>query len=158
MVWDRTVWRNNSEYPVQKPGRSSTSIFKLIPAFADKVRKQGYAETLFGRRRYFPNINSQNSTVRKAEERAAINMPLQGTAADMIKLAMIRVHHRLQEHYPDSLLCLQVHDELVLDIPDADRHHLPDEVKNIMENVVSLGEVPIVVDVGVGKNWAEAHG
>ena len=76
----------------------------------------------------------------------------------MIKLAMIRVQHRLQEQYSNSLLCLQVHDELVLDISDADRHHLPNEVKNIMENVVSLGEVPIVVDVGIGKNWAEAHG
>ena len=152
------ISRTEARQIIEQYFQTYPGIRRYIEETLEKVRKQGYAETLFGRRRYFPNINSHNATVRKAEERAAINMPLQGTAADMIKLAMIRVHHRLQEQYPNSLLCLQVHDELVLDISDADRHHLPDEVKNIMESVVSLGEVPIVVDIGIGKNWAEAHG
>ncbi len=152
------ISRTEARQIIEQYFQTYPGIRRYIEETLEKVRQRGYAETLFGRRRYFPNINSKNATVRKAEERAAINMPLQGTAADMIKLAMIQVQQRLEEQYPQSLLCLQVHDELVLDIADADRATLPTVVKTLMENVVSLGDVPIVVDVGVGKNWAEAHG
>lgn len=151
------ISRTEARQIIEQYFKTYPGIQRYIEETIEKVREKGYAETLFGRRRYFPNITSRNATVRRAEERAAINMPLQGTAADMIKLSMVRVHRLLQQKYQQSYLCLQIHDELVFDIQDRDREELPQEVKKIMENVIDLGEIPIVVDIGIAKNWADAH-
>lgn len=120
------------------------------------ARKNGYVETLLGRRRYLPDIHSGNSVVRSHAERNAVNAPIQGTAADVIKIAMIQIHELLQERKFQTKLLLQVHDELVFDAPDEEIKEVSTLIKNTMENSVRM-EVPLIVDVGVGPNWLEAH-
>jgi DNA polymerase I len=119
-------------------------------------RSLGYVKTLFGRRRHLPDIVSANATVRGMAERNAINSPIQGTAADIIKLAMINIHRAIKAQNLRSEMMLQVHDELVFDVPLEEVETLKKLVKEEMENVVSL-KVPLLVEVGVGKNWLEAH-
>ena len=134
--------------------------FKNVKAFIDeairKAREKGYAETLLGRRRYLRNINSKNRTVRQFEERVAINMPIQGTAADMIKLAMIKIHEELKKRRTKTKMVLQVHDELVFDAHKDELEELKPLIKQIMEEALPLN-VPVIADLGIGKNWLEAH-
>ncbi|MDB2383770.1 DNA polymerase I, partial [Porticoccaceae bacterium] len=118
--------------------------------------EQGYVETFFGRRLYLPEINSRNGMRRQAAERTAINAPMQGTAADIIKLAMISVDDWLQHSGLTSVMIMQVHDELILEVPEHELHQVTDGLAQRMENAASL-KVPLVVDVGVGNNWDEAH-
>lgn len=122
----------------------------------DFARENGYVATVLGRRRYLKDINSQNAVVRGAAERNAVNAPIQGSAADIIKLAMIAIHQRLQNEQWQSRLLLQVHDELVFDVPKPEVEALTKMVRHEMENAFSLS-VPLTVDVGVGNNWLEAH-
>ncbi len=122
----------------------------------DFARENGYVATVLGRRRYLKDINSQNAVVRGAAERNAVNAPIQGSAADIIKLAMIAIHQRLQNEQWQSSLLLQVHDELVFDVPKPEVEALTKMVRHEMENAFSLS-VPLTVDVGVGNNWLEAH-
>lgn len=131
-----------------------------IKEYIEKViaisRERGYAETLLGRRRYLPNINSRNANLRNFDERNAVNMPIQGTSADMIKIAMNRIFQNLQEQGLQSKMILQVHDELVFDVVTAEI----DEVKAIVyKNMIDALplKVPIVVDMKTGQNWLEAH-
>lgn len=121
-----------------------------------KAKQTGYAETLTGRRRYLRNINSNNRTVKQFEERAAINMPIQGTAADMIKLAMIKISNELEKKKLKTKMILQVHDELVFDAHKTEVDDLKNEIKYLMETAFPLN-VPIVVDIGIGDNWLDAH-
>lgn len=121
------------------------------------TEQKGYAETLCGRRRYFPEINSSNNNIRTAQQRAAINMPIQGTASDMIKIAMLRVHRALSANNMRAKLLLQVHDELVLECPKSETDTLIHLVKSEMESALALGDVPVLVEVGIGSNWLEAH-
>ena len=118
--------------------------------------EKGYVETYFGRRLYLPEINSRNAMRRQAAERTAINAPMQGTAADIIKLAMIEVDQWLQANNFTSRMIMQVHDELVLEVPEQELQQVIAGVTNCMENAASL-QVPLVVDVGVGDNWDQAH-
>ena len=118
--------------------------------------EQGYVETFFGRRLYLPEINSRNGMRRQAAERTAINAPMQGTAADIIKLAMISVDDWLQHSGLTSVMIMQVHDELILEVPEHELQQVTDGLAQRMENAASL-KVPLVVDVGVGNNWDEAH-
>lgn len=120
------------------------------------ARENGYVQTLTGRRRYLPQINNQNATVRAEDERAAINMPIQGTAADMIKIAMIKIFNSLRENNLKSKLLLQVHDELVLEVHKDELEQVKEIVESNMKNALKLN-VPIEVDIGVGKSWYEAH-
>jgi len=120
------------------------------------ARKHGYVETLLGRRRYLSNINSKNSAVRMAEERQAINMPIQGTAADMIKLAMIDIYREMKKKKMKSHMILQVHDELVFESPKSELEVLEKIVVEKMKNALKLS-VPIDVEVGTGPNWLDAH-
>lgn len=120
------------------------------------AEKQGYVETLFGHRLYVPDINATNQQRKKAAERAAINAPLQGTAADIIKLAMIAIDQWIAQSGLDVTMIMQVHDELIFDIAENDLDKAKKEIKALMENTVRLS-VPLVVDVGVGSNWDEAH-
>ena len=118
--------------------------------------EKGYVETHFGRRLYLPEINSRNGMRRQAAERTAINAPMQGTAADIIKLAMINVDNWLRNQKLKSRMIMQVHDELVLEVPQSEHQQVIIGIKECMENAASL-QVKLVVDVGVGDNWDEAH-
>ena len=120
----------------------------------DFARENGYVETILGRRRYLRDINSQNSIVRSAAERNAVNAPIQGSAADIIKIAMLRIHEKLKDY--DSQMLLQVHDELVFDAKKSEIDALTNMIKTEMEQAYKL-QVPLVVDVGTGTNWLEAH-
>ena len=120
------------------------------------ARENGYAETLFGRRRYIPDINSNNGTVRALAERNAVNAPIQGTAADIIKLAMIEVDRRMTERKMKSRMVLQIHDELLFDVVPEEAEELKALVVDAMEHVVELA-VPLTVECNLGKNWLEAH-
>ncbi|MBS0320706.1 MAG: DNA polymerase I [Proteobacteria bacterium] len=122
----------------------------------EEARAQGYVETVFGRRLWLPDINAGGGPRRAAAERAAINAPMQGTAADLVKLAMIAVDRWLADSGLATKLVLQVHDELVLEAPDAEVDSVRAELKRRMEGVAQL-DVPLVVDVGVGPNWEQAH-
>jgi DNA polymerase-1 len=118
--------------------------------------EKGYVETHFGRRLYLPEINSRNGMLRQAAERTAINAPMQGTAADIIKLAMINVDNWLRNQKLKSRMIMQVHDELVLEVPESEHQQVIFGIKECMEHAASL-QVRLVVDVGVGNNWDEAH-
>ena len=122
----------------------------------DKARAKGYVETLMGRRRYLPDIRSANAVVRGMAERNAINAPLQGSAADIIKIAMIRIHNAFREKNLQSKMILQVHDELVFDVLQCEMEQVREIVRREMEGACSLN-VPLTVDMGEGKNWLEAH-
>ena len=122
----------------------------------DSAKRQGYVETVFGRRLWLPEINAGNGPRRQAAERAAINAPMQGTAADLIKLAMIAVQRWLVEHNMKSLLVMQVHDELVLEVPREELEAVRRMLPQLMANVASLA-VPLVAEVGEGANWEQAH-
>ncbi|MDP2301210.1 MAG: DNA polymerase I [Ignavibacteria bacterium] len=134
--------------------------FKNVKAFMDSIivstREKGYAETLTGRRRYLRNINSSNFVVKQFEERAAINMPIQGTAADMIKVAMINIYSELNKSKLKTKMILQVHDELVFDVPKEELADVQPMIKSLMENAFPLN-VPVIADTGVGDNWLDAH-
>ncbi|WP_027995221.1 DNA polymerase I [Simplicispira psychrophila] len=120
------------------------------------AKAQGYVETVLGRRLYLPEINSPNGPRRAGAERAAINAPMQGTAADLIKLAMVQVQATLDTEKPEVLMVLQVHDELVFELPEGDVDWLKAEIPRLMAGVAEL-KVPLLAEVGVGKNWDEAH-
>ncbi len=120
------------------------------------AKERGYAETLLGRRRYLKNINSSNRVVRQFEERVAINMPIQGTAADMIKIAMIHIFDELKKRKTATRMTLQVHDELLFEAQKDELDELLPLIKEKMENALLLN-VPVVVDTGIGNNWLDAH-
>ncbi|MDG2062938.1 MAG: DNA polymerase I [Flavobacteriaceae bacterium] len=122
----------------------------------DFARDNGYVTTVLGRRRYLKDIYSQNAVVRNAAERNAVNAPIQGSAADIIKLAMIAIQKKLDKGSWQSKMLLQVHDELVFDVPKEEIEALQTMIKNEMENAFSL-DVPLMVDIGIGSNWLEAH-
>jgi len=137
--------------------RKYPGIKKYMDDTIKSVRKKGYAETLLGRRRYFPDILSRNNNIRTAAERAAINMPIQGTASDILKIAMLKLEKAMVEQNLKSLMMLQVHDELVFEVPKYEIEIMAEIVKKEMESAFSLGEVPLVVETGIGANWFEAH-
>jgi DNA polymerase-1 len=120
------------------------------------AREKGYVETMLGRRRYLRDIHSRNAVVRGFAERNAINAPIQGSAADIIKIAMIRIQKNLEKAGSKSKMILQVHDELVFDVYQPELDEVRDMVVREMENAYELS-VPLVVDHGTGKNWLEAH-
>ena len=122
----------------------------------EKARDSGYVETVFGRRLYLPDINGKNHQRKQYAERTAINAPMQGTAADLIKMAMITLGQALESEQFSSRMIMQVHDELVFEVPDSELLQLTDLVKNTMQNIAKL-KVPLLVDIGVGDNWDEAH-
>ena len=122
----------------------------------ERARSQGYVETVFGRRLRLPEIKSGSPQRRQAAERAAINAPMQGTAADLIKLAMVEVQEWLDERGFGAKLIMQVHDELVLEVPHGELDEVGEGLRARMQDVAQL-EVPLIVDVGVGDNWDEAH-
>lgn len=131
-----------------------------VKAYMDETRKlaheQGYVETVFGRRLYLPEINSGNGMRRQYAERTAINAPMQGTAADLIKMAMLSVDKWIESEAPDVRMIMQVHDELIFEIPEKQVEAASESIRSLMNNVAKL-RVPLLVDVGVGNNWDQAH-
>ena len=121
-----------------------------------EAKEKGYAETLFGRRRHIPDLRSSNGNKRKFGERTAMNHPMQGTAADIIKMAMVQVAEQLESGGFEAQMMLQVHDELDFSCPKNEVERLSVMVADAMQGVVEL-KVPLLVDVSAGENWAQAH-
>jgi DNA polymerase-1 len=120
------------------------------------AREQGYVETLFGRRLHVPEINARNKMRAQAAERTAINAPMQGTAADIIKRAMLAVDHWLQRERPDARMIMQVHDELVFEVASGEVDAVSRRICELMSGAADLA-VPLLVEAGAGANWDEAH-
>ncbi|MEO9258095.1 MAG: DNA polymerase I, partial [Crocinitomicaceae bacterium] len=131
-------------------------IKEYIAESIEKAKTNGYVETILQRRRYLSDINSSNAIVRGFAERNAINAPIQGSAADIIKIAMINVHNRMKKEKLNSKMLLQVHDELIFDVQIAEQEIMRDLVKTEMENAIIIA-VPLIVDIDIAKNWLEAH-
>jgi DNA polymerase-1 len=131
-------------------------VIDFIERQKELARNTGYAITLFGRKRYLPDILSRNATVRSFAERNAVNSPIQGTAADIIKMAMVTINRRLKEEGLKAKMIMQVHDELNFNVPMDEVERVKQIVVNEMQNVVHLS-IPLIADCGVGKNWFEAH-
>ena len=134
--------------------------YKGVSSFIEKTileaKEKGYVRTLLGRKRPIPELSGKEVALRQFGERTAINTPIQGTAADIIKLAMINISNRLKNENLKSLMILQVHDELVFEVPEGELEIMKQLVCEEMEGVMEL-KVPLKVDIGVGKNWSEAH-
>ncbi len=130
-------------------------VREYLDRTVERARTDGFVETLFGRRRYVPELQDKNYNTRAFGERVAMNSPLQGSAADLIKIAMIDLHDRLKSAKLGSRILLQVHDELVLEVPEEEQETVREPVRRAMVEVAEL-RVPLVVDVGVGRNWLEA--
>ena len=139
------------QYFIQYP-----SVLQFMETTKQFAREHGYVQTHFGRRLYLPDIHNRNAGKRQGAERAAINAPMQGTSADLIKLAMVRVQRELDERKLGAKLIMQVHDELVLEVPEAEVELLKKLIPECMANVAQLS-VPLVAEVGVGDNWEAAH-
>ena len=131
-------------------------VQRYMDRVVKQAKEQGYVSTLFGRRRYLPELTASNANLRAFGERVARNMPIQGTAADIIKLAMVHVWQRLRDEKLQARLLLQVHDELIVEAPEAEIDEVKRILKEEMENVVHYS-VPLTTEVGVGKTWLEAH-
>ena len=123
----------------------------------EKAKKDGYVQTLFDRRRYLPELTASNHITRAFGERVARNAPIQGTAADIIKIAMVRVRDRLKNEGLSSRLILQVHDELIVEAPENESKRAAEILREEMENAVALS-VPLIADANIGKTWYDAKG
>ncbi|MCW8849675.1 MAG: DNA polymerase I [Melioribacteraceae bacterium] len=148
--------RNYAQEIIDTYFNTFKNIKGMMDTFVETAKEKGFAETLNGRRRFLRNINSKNRVVRQFEERVAINMPIQGTAADMIKIAMINIHNELEKRQTKTKMILQVHDELLFDMHKDEVEELTPIIKSTMENAMKL-KVPIIVESGIGENWLEAH-
>jgi DNA polymerase-1 len=147
--------RKEAELYIRRYFERYAGVREFIDGTIAEVRETGVAKTLLGRRRPIPDMQSRNPSARSFAERTAVNTPLQGTAADLIKLAMIRIARRIEERSMQSRMLLQVHDELVFETPPAEEEQLKQIVKAEMENVYQLA-VPLVVEIGAGPNWRDA--
>ena len=150
------VARGEAQQYIERYFARYPGVADYMDATRAKAHEQGYVETLLGRRLYLPEINARNKQRQLASERTAINAPMQGTAADIIKLAMIEVHQWLSQCTVDAKMIMQVHDELVFEVADSHCDTLCETVPRIMSEVIGL-DVPLVADVGTGLNWDEAH-
>ena len=150
------ISRKASQEIIKEYFNQYSGVKDYISATLDKARSDNYVETLLGRRRSVWDINSQNALKRQAAERIAINMPIQGSAAELIKIAMIDVQKNIELEHMDSKLILQIHDELLFEFPVDEKDVLIPLVKESMENAMKL-KVPVIVDYGSGKDWFEAH-
>ena len=151
-----TLSRAESKDLIDAYYASYPQLKNYIQEQIDIARERGYAQTILGRRRYLKDINSQNAMVRSAAERNAVNAPIQGSAADIIKIAMINIHKRLTDENWKSKMLLQVHDELVFDVHNSELEKIQPLIKHEMENAFKL-DVPLTVELGMGKDWLEAH-
>ena len=154
---DIGIERENAEEFIENYFRVVPRVRGYLDNVVEEARKNGYVTTVMNRRRYIPDINSGNIGVRRFAERTAINTPIQGSAADLIKIAMIKIAERIAERELRSIMILQVHDELVFEVPPEEVSQMETMIKDTMETAYPLN-VPVVADVRTGKNWLEAHG
>ena len=149
------IGRHDAQSYIDRYFERYPGVLSYMEDTRSKAAEQGYVKTLFGRRLYLPEINSSNGMRRQAAERTAINAPMQGTAADIIKLAMLKVSHWLQDN-ADIKMIMQVHDELVFEVPTEKIDYATENISQLMSSAATLA-IPLVVDVGSGKNWDKAH-
>ncbi len=150
------ISRAKAKVYIQKYFEKYPGIHNFMKMTVEECRVKGYAETIWGRRRYVPEINAKNFNVRQGAERIAMNTPIQGSAADVIKIAMVNVQNKLDEEKMKTRLVLQVHDELVLEAPEDEVDRAKEILVNEMQNVAKL-KVPLIAEAEVGDNWFEAH-
>jgi len=150
------ISRSEAKAFIEEYFRSYPGVKAYMERVVAEAREKGYVETIFGRKRFLPDITSRNAVARGLAERNAINAPIQGSAADIIKLAMIAVSRRLEAEKLRSRMVLQVHDELVFDVTPDERDRIVEIVKQEMEGVCALS-VPLITECNYGKNWREAH-
>ncbi|PSQ93131.1 MAG: DNA polymerase I [Bacteroidetes bacterium SW_4_67_19] len=152
------VTRDEAEELIDQYRTSYPAVSRLLAELVEQAKENGYAQTLKGRRRYLPGLASQNHRQRSFAERAAVNMPIQGTQADMIKIAMVQIHERLRAEDFESRMLLQVHDELVFEVRPDEEDAARELVRTEMREAHPLpGDVPVVVDIDTGPNWLDAH-
>lgn len=151
-----TLSRSESSEIIKSYFQTYPGIRDYIESQKEIARQEGFVETMLGRRRYLKDINSRNAVVRSHAERNAVNAPIQGSAADIIKLAMIKIHEELKNSELKTKMLLQVHDELVFDVPRDELDIVKPIIQKAMETAVKT-EVPLIVDFGYGENWLEAH-
>jgi DNA polymerase-1 len=150
------ISRTEAKEIIENYFRQYSGVREYMDESIEKARSNGYVETVMGRRRYLRDINSANQTVRGFAERNAINAPIQGSAADMIKIAMINIHRELQRKKLKSKMVLQVHDELLFDVRKEELPEVQALVEEKMKTALPL-KVPVEVSMGTGQNWLEAH-
>jgi DNA polymerase-1 len=150
------IERNAAQQFIDRYFARYPGVARYMQTTRELAAKQGYVETVFGRRLWLPDIRAASGPRRAGAERAAINAPMQGTAADLVKLAMLAVQAWLERERLAATLVLQVHDELVLEVPDGELAQVKAELPACMTGVAQLS-VPLVVDVGSGPNWEQAH-
>lgn len=150
-----TLSRGEAKKVIENYYRTYTGVRRYMDETPEEVRKTGLVRTLFGRIRPIPDINNRNHALRARAEREAINAPIQGTAADLVKIAMLRVNDRLRREELGARMIMQVHDELLLEVPESEAERTTTVVRSEMESAHKLA-VPLVVDIGLGKNWMEA--
>jgi DNA polymerase-1 len=151
-----TIGRKEAKELIDGYFKSYPKVKTYMDESIKKARDVGYVTTMFGRKRYLPDIHSRNQVVRGNAERNAINAPIQGSAADIIKIAMIKIHSRMKSEKYLSRMILQVHDELIFEVVIPELERLKNMVLHEMSNAVKL-DVPLNVDWGTGRNWFEAH-
>lgn len=150
------IGRRDAQGYIDKYFERYPGVLRYMNNIRSQAHEEGFVETLFGRRLYLPDINAKNKNSQMAAERTAINAPMQGTAADIIKKAMITVHQWLNQSQANAKMIMQVHDELVLEVEESQITQVGEQIKKLMAGAAQL-KVPLVVDLGVGSNWDEAH-
>lgn len=150
------ISRTEAKNLIQNYFEKYPSIKKLMDDLIEVAKQKGYTTTLFGRKRWLPDIHSANANVRANAERVAINTPIQGTAADMIKIAMINIHQKIKKHHFKTKMLLQIHDELLFEVPINELEDIKKLVEYEMQNALKL-KVPVIVNIGTGNNWLDAH-
>jgi DNA polymerase-1 len=151
------IKRQEAKELIEAYFREYQGLKGYMERIVEEARSKGYVTTLMGRRRYLRDIHSKSSLERSNAERMAVNTPIQGSAADMVKAAMVRIHGEILSRGWKSRLILQVHDELVFDVPVEEAEHLKPVVVMHMQQALPNLKVPILVETGIGKNWLEAH-
>ena len=149
------ITRKEAKQYIESYLNEYSGVKKFMEDIVEKAKEQGYVETLFGRRRYIPEINSNNFNVRQFGNRIAMNTPIQGTAADIIKIAMINVYRRLKESDLQSKLILQVHDELIIETKIEEKEKVREILRSSMENAITL-KIPLKIDMKEGSNWYDS--
>ena len=154
---DIGVTRAEAKEYMEKYFEKYSGVHAYMTQVVEQAKADGYVSTLMGRRRWLPELKSSNFNMRSFGERVALNMPIQGTAADIIKLAMIRVRDKLRVEGLEAKLILQVHDELIVECPEGETERVKTLLENEMEQVVQLA-LPLIAEAHAGKSWAEAKG
>lgn len=157
LAQDIGVYQNEAQAYINAYFEKYSGVRAYMSRVIEDGKEQGYVSTIYGRRRYMPELKVSNFNVRSSGERMARNMPIQGTAADIMKLAMVHVHRKLKEEKLQAKMILQVHDELIIECPEAEAERVCEILKTEMERVAELS-VPLTVDVHIGRNWMEAKG